>query len=93
MEDKILSELQEIKEQLNELQDKQVPEIMDVKTAARFLQISESKLRRLIADGKVPYRKIDGSMIRLSKKELLLWYGTGKTSFTKRDKSKLEILQ
>lgn len=90
--DKILNELQEIKEQLNELKDSRTPEnpIMDVKTAAEFLNISESKLRRLIAKGAIPYRKIDGSMIRLSRKELLLWYATGKTSFTKRDRKKIE---
>jgi hypothetical protein len=37
--------------------------VMDVKTAADFLRISEAKLRRLVYDQRVPFFRIDGRIL------------------------------
>ncbi len=37
--------------------------VMDVKTAAGFLRISEAKLRRLVYDQRVPFFRIDGRIL------------------------------
>ena len=37
--------------------------VMDVKTAAGFLRISEAKLRRLVYDQRIPFFRIDGRIL------------------------------
>ena len=58
-----------------------------------YLQISKTKLERLKRAGRIPYNQIDG-IIRFNRNLIDLWLSTdgNKTSFTARDKKKLEVL-
>ena len=58
-----------------------------------YLQISKTKLERLKRSGRIPYNQVDG-IIRFNRNLIDLWLSTdgNKTSFTARDKKKLEVL-
>lgn len=84
-----------IKEAINEVSNNQIfnKRWLSVPEAAKYLTISESKIRKLIADAKIPFDRVDKKIV-FSTKKLDLWIlSGGKTHFTKTDKNKLEILQ
>ena len=59
-----------------------------------YLQISKTKLERLKRAGRIPYNQVDG-IIRFNRNLIDLWLATDgtKTTFTSRDKKKLEVLR
>lgn len=61
---------------------------------SEYLQISKTKLERLKRSGRIPYNQVDG-IIRFNRNLIDLWLSTdgNKTSFTSRDKKKLEVLR
>jgi len=67
---------------------------LDVSEAANYLKISESKLRKLISEGKAPFNRIDGKIV-FHRKKLDFWVlsDTQKLTFNKSDKNKLEVFE
>jgi excisionase family DNA binding protein len=51
----------------------QAQSIMKVKEACEYLQISERKMRDLVAEGEIPFARI-GKSIRFSKVEIDKWF-------------------
>lgn len=51
-------------------------ELMDLKQAAKLLQLSEKSLLRLLAEERVPARKLRGKW-RFSREALTRWIGEG----------------
>jgi excisionase family DNA binding protein len=49
--------------------------VMDVKDASKFLKISESKLRRLVNDRRIPFFRLDGRIL-FSRPALEQWIQT-----------------
>jgi len=72
------------------------PEVMDIKECSAFLHCSERTVRELVSRGKIPFYRLDStngkSKLLFNKRKILLWLETGKTTFSKRDRTKLEIL-
>lgn len=91
-EQQILDELKEIKSILENLQHR-YKKWLSVKELSKYLGLSKSKIRKLKSEERIPYQQIDG-IIRFNTNMIDLWmaYSGSKLSFTKRDKSKLEIL-
>ena len=65
------AELKELKEMINPVAPKR-DEILTFKQGAEFLKFSVSKLRKLVANGEIPYTKKE-SRIRFSRNALIQW--------------------
>lgn len=85
----LLTKIEEVK---SIVKDAQSP-FLDVPKAAVYLQISTSKLRKLIAEGKIPFDRVDGKLVFHKRKLELFVLTCGKTQFSKTDKKLLEVLQ
>ena len=93
--------LLDIAKRLNTLEEKlsrgdMFPEIMDIKECSAFLHCSERTIRELVSRGKIPFYRLDSSngksKLLFNKRKILLWLETGKTTFSKRDRTKLGLL-
>lgn len=65
------AELKELKEMLNPIAPAK-DELLTFKQGAELLKFSVSKLRKLVADGEIPYTKKE-NRIRFSRNALIQW--------------------
>ena len=66
---------------------------LSVTGLSEYLDLSESKIRKLVSGDKIPYRRIgENGSIRFNRKAIDLWLLTNKLKPNKRDKSQVEIL-
>ena len=89
MNDEILKKLNEIQQAIAETKSPW----LDCKQASQYLRLSVSQIRKLIAKNEIPFNRASGKLL-LNRKALDLWIlnNSEKTTFTKRDKQKAEIL-
>jgi len=92
MNEKILSAINTLSQKIDEYLISKT--WLTVPEAGQYLNISESKLRKLIADNKIPCNRIDGKILfHIRKLELWTLSDGTKTTFNKSDRKLLEVLQ
>lgn len=92
MNEQIISILKQIDEKIDRMHSPK--KWLSVKELAKYLGLSTRKIRALIKENRIPVNKIDGSYrFNINKIDLWLQFDGNKTQFSKRDKSKLEVLR
>ena len=92
MNEQILSLLKQIDNKIDKIQSSK--KWLSVKELSDYIGLSPSKIRQLVKEDRIPYNRIDGSYrFNTNKIDLWLQSNASKTSFTKRDRAKLEILK
>jgi len=92
MNEKIINAINSLSQKIDE---NIIPKTwLTVPEAGQYLNISESKVRKLVAEDRIPYNYVDRKIV-FSIKKLDMWVlsDSQKTTFTKTDKNKLEILK
>ena len=83
----ILDKLEHLEKCLNGIQSK----YFSVNEAAIYCRISESKVRKLIGSGRLPFHRIDGKIL-LNRRELDYLILTGTSKPSKRQRGAVECL-
>ncbi|MFA4907239.1 MAG: helix-turn-helix domain-containing protein [archaeon] len=65
------------------------PAWLSVKQCADHLSVSSSQIRKLIASGSIPYRRV-GQAIRFNRRQIDLWLLSGDVKPNKRARSTFE---
>jgi len=88
----------EIVERLDRLESQIKPEYpawLSVKQCASYLDVSESTVRKLVASGNIPYRRLptgEGGAIRFNRKQIDLWLLSGDVKPKARTRATFEAL-
>ncbi|HQE95966.1 MAG TPA: helix-turn-helix domain-containing protein [Candidatus Marinimicrobia bacterium] len=88
----------EIVERLDRLESQIKPEYpawLSVKQCASYLDVSESTIRKLVASGNIPYRRLptgEGGAIRFNRKQIDLWLLSGDVKPKARTRATFEAL-
>ena len=84
-----ISKRQERMEQtLTSIQQELQSPWMEIKEAAKYTRLSESKISKLVSTDSIPYRRLPGKKSKLifSKRSLDLWTIYNKQSFTRKER-------
>ena len=71
------------------------PAWLSVKQCADYLGLSESTIRKLVASGNIPYRRLptaEGGAIRFNRKQIDLWLLSGEIKPKARTRATFEAL-
>jgi len=88
----------EIVERLDRIESQIKPEYpawLSVKQCASYLDVSESTVRKLVASGNIPYRRLptgEGGAIRFNRKQIDLWLLSGDVKPKARTRATFEAL-
>ena len=88
----------EIVERLDRLESQIKPEYptwLSVRQCAEYLSLSESTIRKLVASGNIPYRRLptgEGGAIRFNRKQIDLWLLSGDVKPKARTRATFEAL-
>ena len=88
----------EIVERLDRIESQIKPEYpawLSVKQCASYLDVSESTIRKLVASGNIPYRRLptgEGGAIRFNRKQIDLWLLSGDVKPKARTRATFEAL-
>jgi len=69
------------------------PNWFSVKQCADYLNLGESSIRKMIASGSIPFKRLptaEGGAIRFNRKQIDLWLLSGEVKPTKRTRQALE---
>jgi len=88
----------EIVEKLDRIEKQIKPSIptwLSVRQIADYLDVSESTIRKLVASGNIPYRRLptaEGGAIRFNRKQIDLWLLSGDVKPKARARQTFEAL-
>jgi len=88
----------EIVEKLDRIEKQIKPSIptwLSVRQIADYLDVSESTIRKLVASGNIPYRRLptaEGGAIRFNRKQIDLWLLSGEIKPKARTRATFEEL-
>jgi excisionase family DNA binding protein len=88
----------EIVEKLDRIEKQIKPSIptwLSVRQIADYLDVSESTIRKLVASGNIPYRRLptaEGGAIRFNRKQIDLWLLSGEIKPKARTRATFEAL-
>ena len=88
----------EIVEKLDRIEKQIKPSIptwLSVRQIADYLDVSESTIRKLVASGNIPYRRLptaEGGAIRFNRKQIDLWLLSGDVKPKARTRATFEAL-
>ena len=88
----------EIVEKLDRIEKQIKPSIptwLSVRQIADYLDVSESTIRKLVASGNIPYRRLptaEGGAIRFNRKQIDLWLLSGEIKPKARARATFEAL-
>jgi excisionase family DNA binding protein len=72
-----------------------IPTWLSVRQIADYLDVSESTIRKLVASGNIPYRRLptaEGGAIRFNRKQIDLWLLSGEIKPKARTRATFEAL-
>ncbi|MDD5230355.1 MAG: helix-turn-helix domain-containing protein [Candidatus Marinimicrobia bacterium] len=91
MSDKLMFSM--ILDKIDALESKLRPEIpawLSVKQVAEYLGLSSSSIRKMVASGQIPYKRLptaEGGAIRFNRRQIDLWLLSGELRPSKRSRS------
>ena len=93
--EEIVQILKQINDKIDRLENHLIPvqsNWLDIKQTINYLHVSQSKLRKMISAGEIPFRRVGANgKIIFNRKQLDLWLiYSKKAGFTKREREQAE---